>query len=286
VFALAAGLPVAVLLLAGCGGGGSSTSGNAAAATPAPSAAASSRAAGRTGGRGPAASGEIAAVTGKTLQVQNASAQTAVTWSAATAFTKSVPATLAVGDCVTATGTPGSGSAMTATSVRVLATSGCTFTRNGGPGGANGTPRPRPSGGFGGRRGGGAAPSGAPGAPGAQSFATAFGKVTAVSGSSVTVSGRLLSGGRFGGSPRATPAPSATPTPESVTVTLGSSAAVVRTVRASGADAKVGACAVATGKADSTGAVAATAIALSAKGANGCTGGFGGRFGGFGGIGG
>ena len=147
VFALTAGLPVAVLLLAGCGGGGSSTSGNAAAATPAPSAAASSGAAGRTGGRGPAASGEIAAVTGKTLQVQNASAQTAVTWSAATAFTKSVPATLAVGDCVTATGTPGSGTAMTATSVRVLATSGsCTFTRNGGPGGANGTPgRVRPA---------------------------------------------------------------------------------------------------------------------------------------------
>ena len=58
-------------------------------------------------------------------------------------------------------------------------------------------------------------------------------------------------------------------------MTLGSSASVLRTVKATGADAKVGACAVATGKADSTGAVAATAIALSTKGANGCTGGFG-----------
>jgi hypothetical protein len=280
VLAFAAGVPVAVLLLAGCGG--SSGSSAAAGATPAPSASASaSGAPGRGAARGPAASGEIAAVSGKTLQVQNTQAQTAVTWSASTAFTKTVPATLAAGDCVTATGTAGSGAALTATSVRVLATSGsCTLARGDGA-----TPRARPSGGFGGRRGGAsgapARPSGAPG-PGSD-FATAFGKVTAVSGSTVTVSGRLLAFDRR--SPGATPAPSASPAAQTVTVTLGASASVQRTAKATGADAKVGLCAVATGKADSAGAVAATAIALSAKGPDGCTAGFGGRFGagGFGG---
>lgn len=271
VLTLAAGIPVAVLLLAGCGGGG--TSGTAAAApSPAASPSAGSTAGrGGFGGRGPAAAGEIAAVTGKTLQVQDTNSQTAVTWTAATKFTKTVSATLAAGDCVTVLGTPGSGSALTATSVRVVATSGsnCTFDRNG----AGATPRPRPSGGFGGRRGGGpsggARPSGAP----TRDFATVFGKVTAVSGSTVTVSGTLRTAGQFG----------ATPSASAVTVTLGK-ASVDRTVAGTGADAKVGLCAVATGKADSTGAVTATTIALSPKGANGCTGGFG-RFpgGGFGG---
>jgi hypothetical protein len=58
-------------------------------------------------------------------------------------------------------------------------------------------------------------------------------------------------------------------------VTLGSSASVLATAKATGADAKVGTCAIATGKTDSTGTVAATAITLSPKGANGCTAGFG-----------
>lgn len=271
VVALVAGVPVALLLLAGCGAG-SSRSDSAAAAAPAPSTTGSPGAPGR--GRGPAAFGEIAAVSGKTLQVQNAQSQTAVTWSSSTAFTKTVPATLAVGDCVTATGAAGTGSALTATSVRVVSTGGnCMPTRTGGTGGPNRTPRPRPSGRV-------SPPPGRSGGAGGQDFATAFGKVTAVSGSTVTVSGRLLTGGRFRGSG----APAATPTTGPVTVTLGSSASVLRTVKATGADAKVGACAVATGKADPSGAVAATAIALSAKGASGCTGGFGGgRFGGFGG---
>jgi hypothetical protein len=280
VTALAAGVPVALLLLAGCGGGSSTSDSAAAASAPTPSTAASPGGTGSPGaagrGRGPAAFGQIAAVTGKTLQVQNTQSQTAVTWSASTAFTKTVPATLAVGDCVTATGRPGTGSALTATSVRVLSAGGnCTPARKGGPGAPDGTPRPRPSGSF-------SPPAGTPRA-GGQNFATAFGKVTAVSGSTVTVSGRLLTGGRF----RGTGTPAATPTAGPVTVTLGSSAAVLRTVKAGGADAKVGLCAVATGKTDSTGAVAATAVALSTKGPNGCTGGFGGgRFGGFGGFGG
>lgn len=280
VVALAAGVPVALLLLAGCGAG-SSTSDSAATA-PSPTATGSPNAAGGPGGagrgRGPAAFGEIAAITGRTLQVQNTQSQTAVTWSASTAFTQTVPATLAVGDCVTATGTPGSGSALTATSVRVLSAGGdCTLARNGGPGAANRTPRPRPSSSF----------SPPAGANGGRNFATAFGKVTAVSGSTVTLSGRLLTGGRFRGAGTPAARPTATPTPEPVTVTLGASASVLRTVKATGADAKVGLCAVATGKADSTGTVAATAIGLSAKGPNGCTGGFrAGRFGGFGGFGG
>jgi hypothetical protein len=286
VWKLAAAAPVAVVLLAGCGGGGSSSTPAAAAA---PSA--SPTAGGGQRARGPAASGEIAAVSGKTLQVQNTSSQTAVTWSASTAFTKAQTTTLAAGDCVTVVGTPGSGNdAITATSVRVLSSTGtCT----------QATPRAfpsgTPSGGAGGRRDGGTRPSGTPdgsagpsGAPGGEvaNFATAFGKVTSVSGSTVLMSGTLRSGARFGGSPGATTAPSASPSASAITVTLGSSTSAQRTVKATGADAKVGTCAVATGKADSAGTVAATAIALSPKGADGCTAGFGGgRFpgGGFGG---
>jgi hypothetical protein len=284
VLRLAAGVPVAALVLAGCGGGGSSTS-TAAAGTPAPSSSTAGQRAG-AGARGPAASGEIAAVSGTTLQVQSTSSQTAVTWSASTTFTKSVPATLAAGDCVTVSGTPGSGAdAITATSVRVVSTSGtCTLDRTGRAGGANGTPRPRPSGGVppsgaSGAPGGGAGPSGAPG--GGRDFATVLGSVKSVSGPTVVVSGTLRTGGRFGGA-----TPSATPSASAVTVTLGSAASVLSTAKATGADAKVGTCATATGKADSTGTVAATAIALSPTGADGCTAGFGaGRFPG-GGIGG
>jgi Domain of unknown function (DUF5666) len=283
VLTLAAGIPVAVLLLAGCGG--SSTPDSAAAAPVATPSATGGAPGGGSGGagRGPAASGEIAAVSGRTLQVQNTSSQTAVTWSASTKFTRSVPATLAAGDCVTVTGTPGTGSAITATSVRVLSTGGtCTVTPRAFPSGGarrsgGGTP---PSG----APGGGAGPSGAPGG-GGRDFATAFGTVTSVSGSTVVLSGTLRSGGRFGRSPGATPsaAPTATPSATAVTVTLGSSASVLASAAATGADAKVGTCATATGKADSSGTVAATAIALSPKGANGCTTG---RFGGFGGFGG
>jgi hypothetical protein len=279
VLALAAGVPAAVLLLVACGGGGSSTS----AAAPVAAASSAAPAAGGGGGnRGPAASGEIAAVSGTTMQVQDTSSQTAVTWSSSTRFTKSERTALAAGYCVTATGTPGSGAdALTATTVRVVATSGsCTVTR---PGGANGTPFPRPSGGA--RPSGRTRPSGGArpsGAPGGGNFATAFGTVKSVSGSTVTLSGTVRTGGQFGRSPGATP--SATPAATTVTLTLASSATVERTVAGTGADAKVGLCATAIGKADSTGTVAATTISLTPKGANGCTGGFG-RFpgGGFGG---
>jgi hypothetical protein len=258
-------LPVAGVVLTGCGSP---------AAAPAPAAAATSAAPGPAApraARGPAASGEIAAVTGHTLQVQNSSAQTAVTWSAATAFTKSVPARLAVGDCVSVTGTPGTGSALTATAVRVVSTGGtCAEPRRTRPSGApSGAPpsgfptdRPRPS-----------------GAPDRQQFAMAYGTVTAVSGGTATVTGTLRSGGRFGG---ATPA--ATPSAGPIAVTLPAAARVTAEATATGADATVGTCATATGKADSTGTVAATAIALSPKGTTGCGAGFG-RFpgGGFGG---
>ena len=259
-------LPVVGLALAGCGGGGTS----AAPAAAAPSAAATSAApGGQRSDRRPAASGEIAAVSGHTLQVQNTSAQTAVTWSASTAFTKSVPATVAVGDCVSVTGTPGTGSALTAAAVRVVAADGTCAERQ--PTRASGAPSGSPPSG---RPGGGSPPSGA---PDRQQFAMAYGTVTAVSGSTATVSGTLRTGGRSGG---ATPA--ATPSAGPIAVTLGSSARITKAAKATGADATVGTCAVATGKTDSTGTVAAAAIALSAKSANGCTTGFG-RAGGIGG---
>lgn len=258
-------LPVLAVVLAGCGGGSDPAS----VSTP-DGAAAASRPPGGAGRGGPAATGEIAAVSGRTLQVQNSSSQTAVTYSASTRFTKSAAATLAVGDCVTVTGTPVSATALTATSARVLSTSGDCVAGAGFPGDRDGTPRARPSG----APEGGALPPGAPpsgarpsGALDGRSFAVAFGTVKSVTGSTAVLSGTLRSGGR----PDAAGAsPSATPTASTITVTLRSSATVTRTVAATSADAKVGVCATATGKADSTGTVAATAIALRPKGEDGC----------------
>jgi phosphoribosylformylglycinamidine (FGAM) synthase-like enzyme len=104
----------------------------------------------------------------------------------------------------------------------------------------------------------------------------ATGTVTSVSGSTVLLQGVLRTGRPGAGM---TPTPTATNT--LITVTLGSSTTVTSIQPATSAAAVVGKCAAAIGKADSTGTVAATSIAISSPGPNGCQAGFGGP-GGFG----
>jgi hypothetical protein len=221
----------------------------------------------------------IAAVSGSTLQVQNAQVgQVAVTWTAATKFTQQVTLSLGsikAGDCVTAAATAGSPTAasFTATAVTVSqAVDGrCFGGFGGGFGGGAPSPgssfraRPRPSGTRSFARPSGAARTGA--------FAT--GSVVSVSGSTIVVASRS-----FGSGTGASPGASAgTTTNKTVTLT---SATKITTVRsATVAAATVGRCVTAEGKADSTGTVAATSIAVTDPVNGKCTSGFGG-FGGFG----
>jgi len=239
------------------------------------------------GSRRPGTSGEVAAVSGSTAQVQSTDAQTAVSWTSSTKVTRQVAGTLAnvtVGSCVVVTsassgssGTTGGSTAsatdpITAATVVVQSTSGdCTTgTGRGGFGGAR--PSGAPTGGTGEMPQGRPTdlPSGAPtgGSGGGRAggfggFAT--GTVKAVSGSGFTVEQT-----GFG--------QDATTTDRDVTV--GSATTYTVTKTAKPAAIKVGLCLTAQGETDSKGTVNATTIALSTKGDDGCSSGFGG-FGGF-----
>jgi len=237
---------------------------------------------GGTGGRQPGVFGVIAAATPGTLQVQNSTSQTTVTYTDSTTFSQTVAATLAVGDCIMVAGSPAadSSTAITATFVRIETRTdgGCTF--QAGPGGGQGAG----AGGAGAGQPGGTPPSGGPlpsqprrtgtppsGAPGgdARGSTAAVGTVTTVSGSTVTIDGTIRGTGS-----QATTSASAPPgSTASIRITLGADAPVTRTVAATSAAAVVGQCAAAAGPADDTGAVAATAITISAPGP-GCTRGF------------
>ena len=167
------------------------------------------------------ATGSVASLGGSSMEVQNASTgQTTVSWTATTAFSKTVTesvSALASGDCVTVSGTPSKKSkttiaANTITVTTASASGSCTRTAAGGAGGAR-------AGGFGfGFRGGRPGGAGGPGASGeggtrpsfpgggSSNFRKAFanlaiasGKVTGVSGSTVTVSGIAVSPGSFTG---------------------------------------------------------------------------------------
>lgn len=114
-----------------------------------------------TGGGG-VASGNVATISGNTMQVQNTTSQTAVTWTPTTAFSETATETvsaIAVGDCLTVTGTPSKKSKTTiaARSITINKASS-TGTCTSGFGGAAGSA----AGGF-----GGAGRFGAGGRPGA-----------------------------------------------------------------------------------------------------------------------
>jgi hypothetical protein len=255
-----------VTVLAACGGSSSGTSAASAPATQAPSQGSNSGAAGGAPSF-PGASGLIAAVSPGTLQVQSATAQNTVVYTATTKFTTIATGHLAAGDCVTVTGTPGAGSAkaLTATSVRIDAkvNGACPATGAGGGGSFASRPPGAPTGG----------PSTGTRTRGA--FASATGTVSSVSGSTILVSGVLRSGARATGS-------STPPAASTITVTLPASATVTQTVAATSSAAVVGQCATAIGPANSVGAITANSITISAPGPTGCRAGFGG-FGGRGG---
>jgi hypothetical protein len=135
-------------------------------------------------------------------------------------------------------------------------------TCNGGFGGLNGSGTPGPGG-----PPSGAFPSGAPSGGfgrGFGNFARATGKVTAVAGSTMTVVGATRSGSI------------------SYTVTVDPTTMYTTTGSGTAASLAVGKCVIAFGSTGSTGAVAATRIAVSPASSAGCTtAGFGrGRFGG------
>jgi hypothetical protein len=271
----------AALVLTGC----SSKSSTGASSTPSSGSQAQGQGQGqgRPGGQGGfgggGTAGEIAAVDGSTLQVQSSSSQTAVDVSSSTAITKTVDVALSavkVGECITATtapaqGTSGSSSSSSSSSSPVTSvaisqpTNGSCDGGFGGAGGQRPTDRPsnRPSGwpsGF---------PSGAPGGQGGQRgnfVLPTSGKVTAVSGSTLTVDALDFQ----------------TQKTSSKTVTVDSSTTYTEQQTGASSDLVVGQCVVARGKADDTGTVAATAITVSAPVNGSCDSGFGGR-GGFGG---
>ncbi len=240
---------------------------------------------GAGGGQFPGASGTIAAISGMSLEVQNAqTGQTTVTYTPTTTFQQTVKvnaSAVTVGSCLTATGKPINkssknkanrtfGEPVTASVVSLSQPiSGACTTGSGGFGGRGGFP----GGGTGGRApfggefpGGGQRPPGGGSfrGRGAGQFGLASGSVTGVKGSKVTVK-------------ETNPT---TKKSSSVVVTLTSSTAFTERQSASATNLAVGKCASSFGSADSTGAVTATSITLSTPGANGCSSGFGG-FGGF-----
>lgn len=230
-------------------------------------------------GRIPGTSGLIAAVSGSTMQVQGNNEQTAVSWSGTTTFTKTVPgvaADIVVGSCVVvrdagaapgATAGPSSSSApTTASDVQISQPVGgrCTATGFSAPGAGGGGGRgsrptgtntlpPATSGTPGGGRPKGGGTAGAEGRAGGRGAAGlgVVGTVTAVNGSSLTVRREV----RQNGTTTATSS-------KDVSVTTTSATTYAKVVQAAGPDVTVGQCVTAMGKADETGAVAATSIAL------------------------
>jgi len=278
---IAAGVTMccAVLFVSACGGGTSATVGASGTSTTATSGGAGGDAAG--GARGfPGATGLIAQIDGKTLQVQGTDTQTAVTYSAKTTFTNTVAAKLSdvvVGACVQArSAQPASGAggaAPTAAAGPVAAASveispavngRCTvggFRMPGAraPGGSGDPTRPPGVPTSGQTRG--------PGGPAGNGFGGlgAFGKVTAVSGTGFTVEST---------SPAGSTASTAVPTTRSVQTSAATT--YTRTEAANASALVVGLCVTALGKADNTGSIAATSMTLRPSQKGSCSTGFGG----------
>ena len=211
---------------------------------------------------GGSASGSVASITGTSMEVQSASAgQTTVNTTPSTTFSQTLTVTqsaIVVGGCLTVTGTPAKSSKTTITarsvSISQPSSSGTCASGAGSGFGRGGFPG-RGAQGGGGFPGGGCwvdsrAEAGANGrGPFAGgTFAFAKGKVTAVTGSSVTMSGTLRSG--FGQAPKSknTKKPS-TPKTQQLTVTLSKSTTLSETQSTSFSALAVGDCVNAFGQA-------------------------------------
>jgi len=276
----------AVLFVSGCGGGTSATVGASGTSTTAtPGGAGGDAAGGAPGFRFPGATGLLAQIDGTTLQVQGTDTQTAVTYSAKTTFTNTVAAKLSdvvVGVCVQVRGaqpTSGMGGAtptaapsatngpITATSVEIsrAVNGNCSA-----PGGTR-ISGARPTGARGdATRAAGAPTSNRTRGPGAggNGFGGmgAFGKVTAVNGSSFAVESSLPQGGS-----------ATTAVPTTRTVQTSTATTYTRTGAANAKALVVGLCVTALGKASDTGSIVATSIALRPAVNGSCSSGFGGR---------
>lgn len=236
-----------LLLLAGCSGSGTN-----AGAQPS---AAQNGGGGQGGQSDPGrVSGEIAAVDGKTLQIQDGESQTAVTYTSKTTFTAQVAGTVSdvsKGDCVTVFSSSSDEDATEITATTLTASSAtdgsCSngFGGAGGGGGAGNRPSDQPSGMPSGQ------PSGVPDGGGRPQS----GEVTAVDGDTLTVAVSQQ------GSDDST----------DLTVTTTSDTTVTVTEKSKASAAKVGVCATVSGKADDTGAVTATTISLRGAGDDGCS---------------
>jgi Domain of unknown function (DUF5666) len=231
-------LGIAAVALAGCGGPGSSAKAAAGAASTSPSPA-----------RANAASGELVQLDSGRMTLSDQTGRVTVTYSSSTTVAQTGTgsmADLAAGVCLTATGERDASGAVAATTVDVMLNmnGNCTQPAGGfgGPGAGAGAPSPGQS-----PRAGRRSP--VPGASAPANLAFVRGKVSAVSGTSVTVE-------QDSGGP--------------VTVLVPSTARITRTVSSTTARLAVGECITATGQRASSGAVQARAIVISAPGPNGC----------------
>src|SRR5580704_4198677 len=238
------------------------------------------------------ASGSVASLSGSSMEVQSPmTGQTTVSWTLTTQFSKTVSEAVSVlkaGDCVTVTGTPSKSSKTTiaarSISVAPASTSGsCTSpvrSSAGTPPGGLGPRGGTGGGGFNFRTGdngnaGGQRPP-FPGGSGARfgglgSLALATGKVTAVNGPTVSVSGFQIQPGSFArksGSSRGSKP--TTPKTQGLKITTSGSTTVRATESAASTDLAVGDCVSAFGPAASNGAVTATTVRITATGSTSC----------------
>src|SRR5580692_1295545 len=238
---------------------------------------------------GPAgsASGSVASITGTSMEVQSASAgQTTVNTTASTTFSQTLAAAqsaVAVGECLTVTGTPAKSSKTTiaarSVSISQPSSSGTCTAGAGGALGRGGFPGRGAQGGGGFPGGGGRPPGGFAGRGGANArgsfpggtFAVANGKVTAASGSSVSMSGTLRSGL---GQPARNTKKASTPKTQKLTVTLSKSTTLSETQSTSFSALAVGDCVNAFGQTGSTGAVTAATVSIRSTGGQTCSTGF------------
>ncbi len=230
----------------------------------------------------PAAFGQIAYISGSTLEVRNPqTGQTTVKLTSKTIVTATVVVPLKAvtkGSCITATGTKEKDGALDADSVTLgpSATGNC-LVRAGGrrifPGAGAGNFRAPASSSAPRRRF--RLPAGS---------ATALGKVTSVSGSTISLQGELVT---FQAAPakRPTSAARAALKPKKLVVVVSSKTRFLRTGPATVGSLKVGECATAFGTTNDIGTVTAARLSVSPASSSGCGfGGFGGLTGGPGGF--
>jgi hypothetical protein len=265
-------------LLTGCGGGSTKASSNSTTTVASPGGQAATGA-----GNFPGAFGSVAALSGSTMEVQNATTgQTTVSWTSTTSFVETVTETeaaLTPGVCATVTATNANGK-LTARSITISAPSSsgtCADRRGAGAGGVFTRPPGTPPSGS-------VSPSSIPGgtrSAGPGNFSLTSGKVVSASGSALVLYGTTLSGGLG----RRTASSSTTTVPASdITVTLASATSYTEQKTVTAASLAVGDCVAATGTADDTGAVAARTVRITSTGGQDCSSAFVGGFGGGGGF--